>query len=517
MFSDLQWRQVRIIEYPSKNFKEDLTNYGIYMKKVADKVYFTLFSKMQNVWTIYNNVLSGLPIFILRFSMVLILLFSIRPLAGYSQSWHNLTSGVQSSSGGAVVYSISCDTAHRLIYVGGDFDTAGNITARYIATWNGITWDSLGSGMNAPVQVTLFHNDTLYVGGDFTMAASVSFITHTDSLIAVNHIARWNGLQWDSIGAGMNGSVYALAVFNGMVYAGGNFTIAGRVHANHIAVWNGNEWDTVGYGFNSDVYCLTVWNGSLYAGGDFDSSGSVKINHIARWNGSLWTGLGAGMNNYVNALMPYRGLFYAAGNFDTAGGKPVDYISVWNGSFWDTVGEGVNQETSALDTNNGILYVGGYFTTAENITVNGIAGWNGAVWDSLSSGVGSGSVVSIASYKAGIFAGGNFSIAGYDSANSIAFWDTSALLKLHTIKPKADEVTVYPNPADGFVNVSVLLPEPGTVLFCLYNVLGQVIIHEQLGAGLTNLPVNNISGGIYLYRVTDFKGNLLKAGKEIIN
>src|ERR1044071_3361393 len=34
------------------------------------------------------------------------------------------------------------------VYVGGTFDAAGDISANYIAKWDGTTWSTLGSGMN---------------------------------------------------------------------------------------------------------------------------------------------------------------------------------------------------------------------------------------------------------------------------------------------------------------------------------------------------------------------------------
>lgn len=435
------------------------------------------------------------------------LIFLLSSVAAYSQSWHNLGSGVNNAFNNAVVYSISSDTANRFIYAGGSFDTAGGIRAMYIATWNGVQWDSVGGGMNAPVQVTLLNHDTLYAGGDFTMAAGITANMLSDSLIYAEHIALWNGKEWDTLGSGMNGSVYALAVFNNKLYAGGDFTTAGRVHALHVAVWNGTNWDSVGYGFNFDVYSLTAWNGSLYAGGDFDSSGMTKMNFISRWNGSIWLPLGSGMNNYVNALMPFKGALYAAGNFDTAGGIPADYMAAWNGVAWDTVGEGVNAEASALDTNNGLLYVGGYYTTAENITVNGIASWNGTRWDSLSAGVGAGSVEAIASFKEGIFVGGNFSTAGYESASSIAFWDTSGLLNVAEIAAKIDEWKVYPNPNKGLFVIETALPSViagENYIVEIYNIMGSKIASLPLNNSSTPVDLSSQPSGVYFYRVLNY-------------
>jgi len=76
--------------------------------------------------------------------------------------------------------------------------------------------------------------------------------------------------NWSPLGSGMSGTepfVYALAVYNNELIAGGNFTSAGGVSANYIAKWNGNDWAPLGSGMNNDVRTLTVYNNELIAGG----------------------------------------------------------------------------------------------------------------------------------------------------------------------------------------------------------------------------------------------------------
>ena len=165
--------------------------------------------------------------------------FTLFAFSANAQRWYNLGAGVSISTG-AVVYTITPDTAHKLLYVGGDFNIAGSDTARYIASWNGSVLDSVGKGMNNKVQVTIFYNDTLYAGGDFTRAGNTN----------VNFISRLAGIKWDSVRSGVNGPVYAMAVFNGKLYVGGGFTKAGGKNARRIATWNGIKWDSVGNGFN---------------------------------------------------------------------------------------------------------------------------------------------------------------------------------------------------------------------------------------------------------------------------
>ena len=63
-------------------------------------------------------------------------------------------------------------------------------------------------------------------GGDFTTAGGVS----------ANRIAKWDGSSWSALSDGLNSVCYAIAIdSNDNVYAGGDFTTAGGVSANRIA------------------------------------------------------------------------------------------------------------------------------------------------------------------------------------------------------------------------------------------------------------------------------------------
>jgi hypothetical protein len=291
--------------------------------------------------------------------------------------WHPLGSGMSGGNyTGVADLAIGPDGS---LYAGGRFTTAGGVAANYIARWDGSQWHPLGSGMNNGVyDLAVGPDGSLYAGGDFTTAGGV----------AVNHIARWDGTQWHTLGSGMGAhydpSVSALAVGpDGSLYAGGSFTTAGGVAANHIARWDGTQWHSLGAGMDwHGVYALAFsLDGSLCAGGWFYTAGGVAATNIARWDGAQWHSLGSGMNDKVSGLVAGPGgSLYAGGDFTTAGGVAANYIARWDGSQWHPLGSGMGWHGvyALAFSPDGSLYVGGDFTTAGDKVSSHIAQWNGA-------------------------------------------------------------------------------------------------------------------------------------------
>jgi hypothetical protein len=148
-------------------------------------------------------------------------------------TWSQMGSGVS-----GIVHALKVLPNGDLV-AGGDFTTIGGVSARYIARWDGSIWSPFGSGMsnNSSTQVNALvslTNGDLVAGGEFFSAGGVS----------ASRIARWNGSSWSSIGSGVgrndlsDQAVIDLAVLsNGDLVAGGGFMTAGGVVAPYIARW----------------------------------------------------------------------------------------------------------------------------------------------------------------------------------------------------------------------------------------------------------------------------------------
>lgn len=279
-------------------------------------------------------------------------------------------------------------------------------------------WNNLGSGVNGEVNAIAIYNGDIYAGGEFTIAGGNS----------ISFIAKWDGTQWTSLGSGVNGFVDAMAVYNGELYAGGTFTVAGGNTVSNIARWNGTSWSAVGSGVNNDVRAMIVYNGELVVGGAFTNQGS----HIAKWNGTSWSSLGSGVDDDVHALTLHQGNLIAGGRFDNAGGNPASMVARWNGSIWSAVSsQSFDDRVFALGVLNDTLYAGGRFEeVGGDPTKKSIVRLAGTNWIKVGNGVEDNKEVNtMTTFKGELVIGGAFefayNISGSLTVYCIARWNGS--------------------------------------------------------------------------------------------
>ncbi|HXB12826.1 MAG TPA: T9SS type A sorting domain-containing protein [Bacteroidia bacterium] len=397
------------------------------------------------------------------------------------------------------------------LIAGGYFRNAGGVPASAVASWNGSSWDSLGSGVRlgssivSNVYALSTFNNNLYVGGYFDYAGQYFS----------DHFAEWNGISWDSLGPIESSCmVLSLTNYNGQEIIGGEFVNAGWTNANHIAAWDGANWYALGAGLNMSVNAMVVYKGNLIVAGMFDSAGGVPANYIAEWNGSSWSQLGTGLNNTVFALAVYNGNLYAGGVFDSAGGVFASAIAEWNGTKWTSLTSGISYGfVEALTVYNGSLIVGGAFASAGSIIANNIAAWNGTTWTNVGAGVNA-PVMALAVYSGNLYAGGYFTQAGSIHANGIAEW--SEPLGINEIEHTAN-AALYPNPNTGqFTIESSVVSGESTIE--IYNMLGEKIYSKQLTIVNSQLliDIGAKSPGVYLYSLINENGGQIANGKFVI-
>jgi uncharacterized repeat protein (TIGR03803 family) len=90
------------------------------------------------------------------------------------------------------------------------------------------------------------------------------------------------------------------------------------------------------------------------------------------------------------------------------------------------------------------------------------------------------------------------------------------LTSVNELDVESEKVKVWPNPANTELNVEVQLQTGASDGICLYNMMGEKVICEELTNKLTSFAIDKFAAGIYLYRITDNEGNLIKTDKVVI-
>jgi hypothetical protein len=261
------------------------------------------------------------------------------------------------------------------------------------------------------------------------------------STMDVSYLVGKVNKQWDNLGNGGTGTVFAIAFSHDgdTVYIGGNFVNwAGVANADYIAKYtiSTDTWSDLGGACNGAVYALAIGSGAgigntdvLYAGGDFTTIGGVAANRIAIYTGGAWSPLGVGVDDTVLGIAcdnvgPISNP-YVVGEFHNAGGAGASHIAYfnWVGSTWSTLGTGLDDNgRCVVMAPDGSVYVGGFFANANGVACASIAKWNGTTFEPLSSGT-DGGVWAMDFDTAGrLYIGGFFATAGGVACANLAMW-----------------------------------------------------------------------------------------------
>jgi len=310
----------------------------------------------------------------------------------------------------AAIYAMVSDGT--LLYVGGEFDRAGGVPASHVAAWDGSSWRSLAGGVNnfgwGTVRALAMYRGELHVGGYFGLAGT----------LAVNRLAAWTGSAWRDVDGGVRHpasdcTVWSLAVHGTDLYVGGDFVVAGQANVNRIARFDGTRF--VGFGgvelaeFNPPtVIAMTSWNGRVYCGGEFHVAGeplqqgrTLAVYHIAAYDGIRWASVGRGLGfaGGPRVLRRWRGELVAGGTFLTAGGNYATMLARFDGDDWQPLGVFDGMVRGAVE-HVGDLYVAGEFAFG-----NGVARFDGTQWSTLGNGPSLHRALAIAVYQGSIHVG----------------------------------------------------------------------------------------------------------------
>jgi len=114
-------------------------------------------------------------------------------------TWSGLGSGLT----GTTVYEMAARN-DGLLFITGDFSASGTTILSNIASWNGVSFLPLGSGLNDDgLGLALGQDNTLYAGGVFSSAGGISI---------ADKVARWNGYTWAHLDIDLPGAARVFAI-----------------------------------------------------------------------------------------------------------------------------------------------------------------------------------------------------------------------------------------------------------------------------------------------------------------
>ncbi len=245
--------------------------------------------------------------------------------------WNQLDHGISVGGYGPHVQALA--TLGNDLYVSGSFDPISPPGGSGILRWDGTNWSALGQGLSCqdspgfPIGVFALavKENILYAGGGFDTAGDVS----------AYHFAKWDGLNWSAVDDAVFGPdsafVSALAVSGKYLYVAIEPGPSSKPAA--ILRWNGVTFSNLGT-TDGVIYKFAFSGSDLFVGGHFNSVNGVPANNIARWDGMNWHALGAGLSGgrYPLAwgMLVWRNDLIVTGDFSLAGGKPSPNFAIWH-------------------------------------------------------------------------------------------------------------------------------------------------------------------------------------------
>ena len=384
---------------------------------------------------------------------------------GWSRVGHGATTTTPSLTGGSAVTALNTDNP-GVLYVGGNFTSAGNTDARRIAQWNGTSWSKVGGTSAAStlqegqVFALAYKDGKVYAGGTIHNAGGDALVDFLAVLDITSAPPTWTSpctSQQPGV-APFGGNVDSLQIIGNTLYVGGSFQDGARIDAADYLVAcdlttgvASPVVDSVGHAFSGPVYALTAdSNGTLYAGGGFNNLEAIPAaDHVARYLGEgVWQAMGSGPGPSTAAVDTFVRSLTASGTdvyvgtdaVNVAGIANADHVARWNGVAWSAVGSdtaGTNGWFStataytidALETYGSIVVAAGSFQNANGrVTADNIAYFDGSTWRPVgSNGAGDGplnahpTVLGVTGGK--VYVGGNFTAAGGDTlARQVAMY-----------------------------------------------------------------------------------------------
>ena len=410
---------------------------------------------------------------------VLILAFTFANFNfSFANGWQPMGSGTDRAA-----ITIFLDSINGEIYFGGQFFLTDSLPTRGIAKWNGVVWDSVGSGLKhfQTNRAISKYNNKLYSDGGF----SISNIN--------NILGSFDGFEWDTVKNGLDGSVYQMKVLNEQLYISGFFQSADGSPCNMLVTWNDTNFTCLNLPFDGWVGDFINYNNTLVFGGNFfDDSLNIDIALMDSTGFQLLGHPIYGGVSVVNSLAIYQGDLYVAGNFSSSAGNEGNNIMRWDGSQWYDVGGGTDNSIWKIKVFNGELYACGTFQVAGGILTGSIAKWNGTIWSSVTSSIIGPGISDFLFFNNDLYICGLFNQIDGVTMNNIAKY---VGINQNISNNLIGSLILSPVPSGGLIKIHLQYGNLKEIR--LYELTGKQVRSISCNSSIQELDISTLSPGLY--------------------
>ncbi len=217
-------------------------------------------------------------------------------------------------------------------------------------------------------------NNVLYLGGEITKANNTVY----------NSICKYNGISFDTLQSGVSGFggvIKSIQMFQNKLYVFGSFLKTGNYNCKFIGRWNGNSWDSVAFKPDQPIWWSDVYNNELYVAGWFDTIAGQPIKHAAKFDGVNWHDLSFPFADRVQAIKNYKGKLYAS-----------SYTGLWqyNNNTWTPLADSQGdmfRTIYGMTVIDSLLYIYGRFNSLGGVSSKGIVAFDGTKWYGFGQGM----------------------------------------------------------------------------------------------------------------------------------
>lgn len=456
---------------------------------------------------------------------ILITPFAITMLASLGVSaqtyWQPLKEGQWPDYG---IHSLHVDEAADLLYFGGNFkyiknaDDENILLLNGIGMWNGTEYGSMAvsdedcpTGGSHPIRDITKYNNKIIVGTGCEYVGNLQ----------VNGIASWDGMEWEALGNGIEGSVSSLLVLNDELIVGGSLTNIAGVPAS-LGKWNGQEWVVIPFPQNLDggtplITGMAFHNNELYIGGLFSYIiGGETYSNIIKYDGINWHPVYGGIrgSSYLTSMTIFQDQLYVAGAFIQAAGNAGNNIMRLGATGWEDVHGGVWGENiyqvHALHVHHDALYVSGSFEmVGDGVVARNIARWDGEKWCALGGGALNYMILDMETFRDTLIVAAGATLANGDIIKNISKWtggdyvENCGLPVATNTLPLDSSIKLSPNPASDQAQLQ-LGGFHAPVQVRIFDALGRVMYERQATASqleTLQIPVRDWPQGIYQVQI----------------